>query len=52
LDRPVPCLLRKLLASLTVVCAAAALPLIAAVGSFSNGADPFPTSVEGPAERH
>ncbi|WP_158548604.1 hypothetical protein [Blastococcus sp. TF02A-26] len=47
-----PSLLRKLLASLAVVGAAAALPVVAAVGSFSDDADPFPTLVEGTAAEH
>jgi hypothetical protein len=49
LDQPVPSLLRKLLSSLAVVGVAAALPVFAAVGAFTDSADPFPPSVEGPA---
>ncbi|MGY1742713.1 MULTISPECIES: hypothetical protein [unclassified Blastococcus] len=45
-----PSLCRKLLSSLAVVAAAAALPLFASVGAFRDGADPFPHSVEGPAQ--
>ena len=44
-----PSLLQKLLSSLAVVGAAAALPLFASVASFSQDADPFPHSVEGSA---
>lgn len=43
-----PPLLRKLVSSLAVVGAAAALPLFAAVAAFPQGADPFPHSVEAP----
>jgi hypothetical protein len=46
LDQSVPPLLRKLLSSVAVIGAAAALPLFAAVGSFGDGTDPFPHSVQ------
>jgi hypothetical protein len=49
LDRPVPSLLRKLVSSLAVIGAAAVLPVFASVGAFTDAADPFPSSVEGPA---
>ena len=45
LDRQVPSLLRKTLASLAVLGCAAALPLFAGFGAFSGAADPFPRSV-------
>ena len=44
-----PSLLRKTLASLAVLGVAAALPLFATAGAFTDGEDPFPHSVVGPA---
>ena len=49
-DRPVPSLPRKLLSSLVVIAAAAALPLFATAGAFRDGQDPFPHSTVGSAE--
>ena len=46
LDQPVPSPLRKLLSSLAVIGAAAALPLFAAVGAFTDAESPFPHTVE------
>lgn len=47
-----PTVARKVLASLAVIGAAAALPLFATVGSFLEGADPFPHSVQGAPTQH
>ena len=52
LDRPVTSLLRKTLASLAVLAAAAALPLFATSGAFTDGADPFPHSAVEESARH
>ncbi len=46
-----PSPLRKLLSSLAVIGAAAALPLFAALGAFTDAESPFPHSVEDSAAR-